>query len=120
MNDRSAKKFRVTVISKTTPKPSDATPGHRKLRFKLSTDVRRQANSGPTPVRKSRNSAIGTFTRLKKGGPTLIFSPVTASLITGNNVPHKTAKHAPSSTRLLNRKLDSRETTDSSCCSLFR
>src|SRR5260370_6225525 len=32
----------------------------------------------------------------------------------GNKVPHSTAKHAPSRTSLLNRKLDSRETRDSS------
>src|SRR5215467_920024 len=32
----------------------------------------------------------------------------------GKSVPQSTAKHAPSNTRLLNRKLDSRETNDSS------
>src|ERR1044071_4827167 len=31
----------------------------------------------------------------------------------GKSVPQSTAKHAPSSSRLLNRKLDSRETSDS-------
>ena len=79
----------------------------------------RHASSGPTPVRNTRNNPIGTFTRLKNGGPTVTFDPVTHSDSTGNSVPHSTAKHATSSTRLLNRKLDSRETSDSSRCSLF-
>src|SRR5664279_2078171 len=95
------------------------TAGHRKLRFRLSREVLRQASSGPTAVRKIRNSPIGTFTRLKNGGPTVTFEPVTHSDSTGKSVPHNTAKHATSSTRLLNRKLDSRETRDSSRCSLF-
>ena len=62
---------------------------------------------------------MGTFTRLKNGGPTVTFDPVTHSESTGNSVPHSTAKHDTSSTRLLNRKLDSRETSDSRRCSLF-
>ncbi len=72
------------------------------------------------PVSNTRNIPIGTFTRLKNGGPTVTFDPVTHSDSTGNSVPHSTAKHATSSTTLLNRKLDSRETSDSSRCSLFR
>src|ERR1035438_5301404 len=86
--------------------------GHRKLRFRLSREVLRQASSGPTAVRKIRNNPIGTLTRLENGGPTVTFEPVTASDRTGKSVPHNTAKHATSSTRLLNRKLDSRETRD--------
>src|SRR5579864_2331705 len=38
----------------------------------------------------------------------------------GNIVPHSTAKHETSSTRLLKRKLDSREISDSSLFSLFK
>src|SRR5262250_1176012 len=94
------------------------TVGSRKFRFRLSSDVCRQASNGPTPVRNTRNSPIGTFTRLKNGGPTVTLLPVTHSDKTGNKVPHSTAKHDTSSTRLLNRKLDSRETSDSSLCSL--
>ena len=93
--------------------------GHRKLRRKLSSEVLRHASNGPMPVSSSRNIAIGTLTRLKNGGPTVTFVPVTHSDSTGNNVPHKTAKHETSSTRLLNRKLDSRDTSDSSRCSLL-
>src|SRR5208283_1620449 len=93
--------------------------GHTKLRFTRSSDVWRQASSGPTPVSSTRKIPIGTFTRLKNGGPTVTFDPVTASDSTGNSVPHSTAKHDTNSTKLLNRKLDSRETSDSSRCSLF-
>src|ERR1039458_5322677 len=93
--------------------------GTTKLRRTRSSEVWRHASSGPMPVRNSRNSPMGTFTRLKNGGPTVTFEPVTHSDSTGNSVPHRTAKHATSSTRLLNRKLDSRETSDSRRCSLF-
>src|SRR5215469_5796986 len=96
-----------------------STAGHRKLRFRLSSEVLRQASSGPTPVSSTRKIPIGTLTRLKKGGPTVTFDPVTHSDSTGKSVPHSTAKHETSSTRLLKRKLDSRETSDSSRCSLF-
>src|SRR5437016_4957122 len=43
--------------------------GQKKAFFKLSTDVLRQANSGPTPVRKSRNRPMGMFTLLTVGPP---------------------------------------------------
>ena len=93
--------------------------GHTKLRFTRSNEVWRHASSGPMPVSSTRKIPIGTLTRLKNGGPTVTFDPVTHSDSTGNSVPHSTAKHETSSTRLLNRKLDSRETSDSSWCSLF-
>ena len=57
---------------------------------------------------------MGTFTLLKNGASTEIFSPVTASEITGNSVPQSTAKQLASRIRLLNMKLDSRERTLSS------
>src|SRR5436853_6249211 len=93
--------------------------GQRKFRFKLFVDARRHASSGPTPVRNMRKMAIGTFTLLKNGGPTVIFEPVTASEMIGNIVPQKTAKQAASRIRLLNMKLLSRETIDSIWFSLF-
>src|SRR5512142_1601588 len=92
--------------------------GMRKLRFRLSSDVFRQASSGPTAVSSSRNIAIGTLTLLKNGGPTVTFVPCTHSERTGKRVPHKTAKHDTSKRTLLNRKLDSRDTSDSSRCSV--
>src|SRR6266568_7298031 len=88
--------------------------GQRKLRLRLSTDVLRQASSGPTAVNSNNSRATGTFTRLKKGGPTVTLVPCTHSESTGKSVPHKTVKQATSRSRLLNKKLDSRETSDSS------
>src|SRR5215469_11083712 len=88
--------------------------GNAKLRFKASSDVLRQASSGPTPVRNNRNSAIGTVTLLKNGGPTLILLLLTHSESTGKRVPHSTAKQAARRTKLLKRKLDSRDTSESS------
>src|SRR6201986_646638 len=93
--------------------------GHTKFRFTRSSVVCRHASSGPTPVRNTKKIPMGTLTRLKKGGPTVTFEPVTHSDSTGNSVPHSTAKHETSSTWLLNRKLDSREISDSIRCSLF-
>src|ERR1700691_3290093 len=98
----------------------DAMPGHWKLRRRLSQDVRRQANNGPTPVSTSRNSPMGIMSLLNQTASRLIFSPETASEITGNKVPQSTAKQLASRIRLLNRKLDSREITLSSSDSLLR
>src|ERR1035438_2758876 len=106
--------------NRATTSTSEAMPGHWKLRRKLSTDVLRQANNGPTPVRSRRKSPIGTISRLYQSASSEILSPETASEITGNSVPHRTAKQLASRIRLLNRKLDSREITDSSCASLLR
>ncbi len=77
----------------------------------------RQAISGPMPVRASRNSPSGTLTRLKKGGPTVILVPRTASERIGKSVPQSTEKAMPTRTRLLNRKAASRLTIDSSFAS---
>src|ERR1700722_11210306 len=104
---------KAAIPAKTPP-----ATGHLKFRHRLSMEVRRQASSGPTPVSNKRNSAMGIFTLLKNGGPTLMRLLVNHSEKTGNNVPQKTAKHAASSTKLLNRKLDSRETSESSWLSL--
>src|SRR5580704_14882115 len=97
-----------------TPARIPPASGHAKFLLSPSREVLRQASSGPTPVRNRRNSAIGTFTLLKNGGPTLIFVPCTHSEKTGNRVPQRTAKQAARRMRLLKRKLDSRETSESS------
>src|SRR5678815_2409619 len=86
--------------------------GIRKFLFRLFVDAFRQASSGPTPVRKSRKIAMGTLTRLKNGAPTVILFPLYQSDNTGNIVPQRTAKQDTRRTRLLKRKLLSRETTD--------
>src|ERR1700678_3308328 len=115
---------RIMQISEYTsrkPKIKTATPatippasGQAMSRRSASHEVLPQASNGPTPVSNNKNSAMGMLTLLKNGGPTLILLPCTHSESIGNSVPHKTAKQAASNTRLLNRKLDSRETKESS------
>src|SRR5208282_6122612 len=104
----------------TTPTSAPPARGQAKLRRRLSSEVRRQASSGPTPVKNSRKRPMGMFTLLKKGAPTLILLPVKASEMTGKSVPQRTAKQAARRIKLLKRKLDSRETMESSWFSLFR
>src|SRR5579885_2057435 len=106
----------------TSSSPTARAPraGQKKLRFRLSVEVRRQASNGPTAVNRSNANATGMVTRLKNGGPTVTLLPCTHSDKTGNSVPHRTVKHATRNSRLLKRKLDSRETSDSSLCSLRR
>src|ERR1700693_540559 len=88
-----------------------AAMGRTKLRRMLLKDALHQARSGPIPVRKRRKSPIGRATRLKNGAPTVTLLPCTYSEVMGNKVPHKMVKQAASRTRLLKRKLDSRETS---------
>src|SRR5215469_580558 len=97
-----------------------AIPGIWKLRRRLSTEVRRQENSGPTPVRNNKNRPMGTIRRLYQSASREILLLVKYSESTGNSVPQSTAKQLASRIKLLNRKLDSRETTLSSWFSLFR
>src|ERR1700683_1222128 len=111
---------RKPKIHATTPARSPPSRGHAKFRFKASKEVFRHASKGPTPVNNKRNSAMGIFTLLKNGGPTLILLPTTHSERTGKSVPHNTAKHAANKIKLLNRKLDSRDTSESSGLSLRR
>src|SRR3972149_8855252 len=103
----------VTKAERAKAVTSPSAPGKRKLRLRLASDAFRQARSGQRPITRSRASPMGTLTWLKKGAPTLIFTPRTASEIMGKIVPRKTEKAAPTRIRLLNRKLDSRETSGS-------
>ncbi len=80
----------------------------------LSVEVFRQASSGPTPVKNSSSSPMGMFTLLKNGAPTLMRLPVIHSEKTGKSVPERMAMQDTRRIRLLNRKLDSRETIESS------
>src|SRR3989454_10542386 len=66
------------------------------------------------PVSASSASPSGMFTWLKNGGPTVTLVPWTSSDRIGNNVPHSTENAIPMNSRLLNRKLASRLTIDSS------
>src|SRR5580658_5747342 len=97
--------IRIPKAKPITPARKPPASGHAKFRFSPSREVFLQASKGPTPVRKSRNNAIGTITLLKNGGPTLIFVPSTHSEKTGKSVPQRTAKHAARRIRLLNKKL---------------
>src|SRR5207302_9947962 len=66
------------------------------------------------PVSASSARPSGMFTWLKNGGPTVTLVPWTSSERIGNRVPHSTEKAIPRNSRLLNRKLASRLTIDSS------
>src|SRR5947209_2178581 len=101
------------AASSTAPSNAEIV-GAIKLRFMLSVEVLRQASNGPTPVKNSSINPSGILTLLKNGPPTLMRDPVNHSENTGKSVPDKTATHATSSTRLLNKKLDSRDTIESS------
>src|SRR3972149_229695 len=113
-------RVRTPSANNTAPMARETIPGIRKFFRRLPREDFRQAKSGPTPVRNSSSSPMGMFTLLKKGAPTLIFTPCTASEITGNNVPQSTEKQAASNKRLLKRKLLSRETSESNWLWLFR
>src|SRR5208282_5791821 len=97
----------------TPPATSPVPNGQPKLRFKLSVEVFRHASSGPTPVKNKSRSPAGILTLLKKGAPTLIRSPVIHSEKTGKSVPERTARQETRRSKLLNKKLDSRETIES-------
>ena len=94
--------------------------GITKFRFKTDAVARFHERTGPMPVSSRRAKAIGTLTRLKNGAETEIFSPVTASLITGNVVPRNVAKVRATKSTLLKRNEPSRETTASILFSLSR
>ena len=85
---------------------------------RLRSDARRQAITGPTPISRISGRPNATTKKLKNGALTVIFSPVTASEMSGNVTPHSTANARPTNSRLLNRKVASRETSDSMRCSL--
>src|ERR1700746_3773080 len=111
---------RTQNTNSKTPPMMAAVSGPWKLRLMLSVEVLRHASNGPTPVRNINIRPSGIFTLLKKGAPTLMREPVNHSENTGKSVPESTATHATSKTKLLNRKLDSRDTNESSWFSLFK
>src|SRR3954471_18713444 len=111
---------RMPEAISSKPAVREITLGTAKFLLRLSSELLRHESSGPKAVSNRSPRKIGIVTRLKKGGPTVTLVPVIHSEISGNNVPHRMVKHAASNSRLLNRKLDSRETTASSRFSLFR
>src|SRR5438445_4454626 len=113
-NDTRPASWRMPSAKSTSPPPRPTESGPAKFRCRFFGVARRQAMIGPTPVKNSRNRPSGALTRLKNGGPTVIFTPRTHSEITGNTVPQKIVKQMPSRIRLLNRNAASREKNDSS------
>jgi hypothetical protein len=79
--------------------------------------ARLHAIIGPIPDSSTSTSASGTVYLSNHGGPTDALLPVSASEISGKNVPQKITKQSPTSTRLLSRKTASRESSESSRCS---
>src|SRR3954453_8145650 len=69
--------------------------------------------SGPTPVKNSRMMPMGTIHLLKKGGPTVMRSPSSASDRVGNIVANMMKNAANSSTQLLTVNAASRDSHDS-------
>src|SRR4029453_15553537 len=100
----------VTAASMTTQAPV----GHRNDCARLRVDDLPQASSGPMPVRNSSVSPIGSIHLLKNGGPTVMRSPVTASLKVGNIVANRTKKAQNRRIQLFTMKAASREAHESS------
>src|SRR5260370_11741147 len=90
----SAKKLLKPSGQAIAPATSPPRSGEPKLRFKLSSEVLRQASSGPTPVRKRRNNATGMLTLLKNGGPHPTFHPASSSAHHRANLPDRNTAHA--------------------------
>src|SRR6185503_14722024 len=113
-NETRAASSRMPSANSESP-PANPTPtGNAKFRHRFRGVARRQAMIGPTPTRNSRQRPSGAFTLLKNGGPTVIFTPLTHSEITGKIVPQKIVKQMPRRIRLLKRNAASREKNDSS------
>ncbi len=93
--------------------PQNSAAGCRERSF-------RHESSGPSAVRNSSAKKYRDRHAIEEWWPDRDLGPCTHSEISGNSVPHRIVKHAASSSRLLNRKLDSRETSASSRFSLFR
>src|SRR3954447_16746400 len=80
-----------------------------------------QASIGQTAMTNIIDNRMGASTLLKNGSPTVTLVPRTASETSGKIVPQNTAKAAPTSNRLLNKKLLSLETKElNSPALLFR
>src|SRR6266705_1965024 len=99
---------RINAVNRPT------VPGTANWRCRFGIEARRQAMSGPMPVSASRARPSGMITVLNHGARTVYFTPTTASESIGSNVPHSTANAMTMNTKLLNRKLATRLTIDSS------
>src|SRR5256886_4473867 len=110
----SAYKSRIPATSKMRPVNAPTVTGTANWRCRFGIDARRQAMSGPIPVSASKARPSGMVTVLNHGARTVYLTPTIASESIGSNVPHSTANAMTRNTKLLNRKLASRLTIDSS------
>ncbi len=116
----------MTVASISDPLPSSSAStsasaataiGSVKLRRRLAAVARRQAISGPMPDSSTSRNVSGTENVSNAGAAKLRWRPVSASEMSGKNVPHQITRHRSTSTRLLSRKTTSRESSESNRCS---
>ena len=107
----SAASVRASRATSTTPTAASGTSSRRPSARGV---TRRQASTGPMPASSTSTIASGVAMRLNQGGPTVCSVPVSASEISGKNVPHRITRQSPTSTRLLSRKKASRESSESS------
>ena len=75
--------------------------------------TRRQASRGPMPVKRTIAIATGVVYWSNHGAASVARSPVNASAISGKKVPRKMMKTSSTSSRLLTRKIASREAMES-------
>src|SRR5262245_51955086 len=100
-------------MTDTTPR----VPGIKKFLLRLVRPAFLQAINGQIPVSNTSPIAKGMTTLLKNGALTVTLLPVTHSERIGKVVPHKTARQITKKKILLNRKLLSLLTNDSSFAS---
>ncbi len=87
--------------------------GNLKTRFADAQVTRRQASSGPIPVKRTRRIASGVVYLSNQGAASELFWPVKSSEISGKKVPQAITTVIPTSSKLLIRKIDSREINES-------
>ena len=95
------------------PSASAAAAGSRKLRRALAAVALRHAITGPIPLSSTSVIASGTVYLSNHGGPSARRVPVSASAMSGQNVPQKTTNAIATRTRLLSRKIASRDSSES-------
>jgi hypothetical protein len=83
------------------PQARAKTDGQTRLAPSARSELRRQATSGPIPIKSSSGSPRTRRKKSKYGGPTVIFSPRTSSESSGNATPHRTVRVNATSSRLL-------------------
>ncbi len=106
-------------IASSTPKPTVRATGTVKFRRAFTAVARRQAMTGPIPLSSTSARPSGTVQRSNHGGPSAVFVPVTASLMSGKNVPRNVTNASATRTKLFAMKTASRDSSESSMFSLL-